>query len=172
MPGVLGVVGSLSTMATRQVQAALDAGVTVVPFNMRAHHPTEQRTSEARQVLTRAIAAGRHAVVWTNPGDEKRSPRSEGQRVLRSLGTLVRAMLSATAASGLVIVGGDTARAVFSALQATGLTLSGQVEAGIPYGRLMDGPFAGLPVVTKAGGFGGDTTLQDCLDCLHRQARQ
>jgi uncharacterized protein YgbK (DUF1537 family) len=46
------------------------------------------------------------------------------------------------------------------------------VEAGIPYGRLLDGPFAGLPTITKAGGFGVDTTLVDCLLFLPRWAAQ
>jgi len=69
-------------------------------------------------------------------------------------------------------VGGNTAQAVFRALQTTGLTLTGQVAAGIPYGRLLDGPFRGLPVVTKAGGFGGDTALQDGLNFLQARVFQ
>jgi hypothetical protein len=37
---------------------------------------------------------------------------------------------------------------------------------------LLDGPFAGLLTATKAGGFGADQTLHDCLEFLSRQAAQ
>jgi hypothetical protein len=36
----------------------------------------------------------------------------------------------------------------------------------------LDGPFAGLPTATKAGGFGTDGALQECLQFLHRWAHQ
>ena len=171
-PGVLGVVGSLSTAATRQVRAMLDMGVTVVPVPLTTCDPVQDATSAAWQSLAQTIASGHQAVLWTHPGTGQPSSRREGQRALRALAGLVRAALSATAVSGLVIVGGDTARAVLHALRATGLTLSGQVEAGIPYGRLLDGPCGGLPVVTKAGGFGADTALRDCLNFLQHRAFQ
>jgi len=45
------------------------------------------------------------------------------------------------------------------ALEASGLRLDGEVEPGVAGGRLLDGPFAGLPLVTKAGGFGDPDTL-------------
>ena len=67
---------------------------------------------------------------------------------------------------GLVATGGDTARAVVRALGASVLHLHGEVEPGVPYGRMGDGP--GLPVVTKAGGFGGPATLEACRRHLHR----
>jgi uncharacterized protein YgbK (DUF1537 family) len=58
------------------------------------------------------------------------------------------------------------------ALRASGLSLSGEIAAGVPYGRLVGGAFAGLPVATKAGGFGTDTALRDCLDFVQRWAAQ
>ncbi len=170
-PGVLGLVGSLSTPASRQVRAASESGVTVVTFTTTTRDPA-QAVSAEWQSLSRMISAGRHAVVWTNPAAGNPSSRREGQRVLRALALLVRGMLSATAVSGLVLVGGDTAQVVLRALRANGLTVTGQVEAGIPYGRLLDGSFAGLPVVTKAGGFGSDTALWDCLNFLQQRTLQ
>ncbi|MBI3329558.1 MAG: four-carbon acid sugar kinase family protein [Nitrospinae bacterium] len=174
-PGVLGVVGSLSSIATRQVQAAVAEGVAVVPFSMSLYrsvqHPTS--TSVAWPSLAQEISGGRYGILWTTPPDGNPTSRKEGQRLLRGLGSLVRAILSATPVSGLVIVGGDTAQAVLRALRASGLTLDGQVAAGIPYGRLLDGPFAGVPVVTKAGGFGEVTTLWHCLTFLrYRVSRE
>jgi D-threonate/D-erythronate kinase len=171
-PGVLSVVGSLSAVATRQVQATLNAGAMVVPFNPAITDSPSRATMDNWSALIEAVAAGRHAVVWTNPGDASSAPRQTGRRALRGLGEIVRAILSTTAVSGLAMVGGDTAHVVLRALRASGLTLAGEIAAGIPYGRLLDGPFAGLPTVTKAGGFGTDTVLQDCLEFLRGWAAQ
>lgn len=59
----------------------------------------------------------------------------------------------------LLLTGGETAAGVCRALGATGLALAGEVEPGLALGTLLDGPFAGLAVVTKAGGFGDPETL-------------
>jgi uncharacterized protein YgbK (DUF1537 family) len=58
---------------------------------------------------------------------------------------------------GLVLSGGDTAVAVARALGAHGLVVEDELEPGVPVGRLL-GPRP-LPVVTKAGGFGGPEAL-------------
>jgi uncharacterized protein YgbK (DUF1537 family) len=171
-PGALGVVGSLSSVATRQVQATLTAGAMAVPFQLSIADSTSAATVDNWPALMEAVAAGRHAVIWTNPGDASLASRQTGARILRALGESVRAILSTTAVSGLAIVGGDTAHAVLRALRASGLTLAGEVAAGTPYGRLLDGPFAGLPTATKAGGFGTDMGLQDCLEFLRGWAAQ
>jgi uncharacterized protein YgbK (DUF1537 family) len=84
----------------------------------------------------------------------------------------VREILATTPVRGLAIVGGDTAQTVFRALHTSGLVLVGEITPGLPYGRLLDGPFAGLPTATKAGGFGTDTALQECLQFLHNWAPQ
>ena len=171
-PGVLGVVGSLSAIATRQVQVASQAGVRVVQIPLSITHAMAGETAGDWQALTQALAAGRSAVLWTHPGDLHTVARPAGQRVLRSLAAIVRELLSATPVSGLVLVGGDTAGAILRALHGSGLMLVGEVAPGLPYGRLLDGPFAGLPVATKAGGFGGDTALVDGLKFLQSRTAQ
>ena len=171
-PGVLGVVGSLNSVATRQVQAASQAGVTVAQFPPPMGHAMFGETVRDWQSVVRTLTSGRSAVFWTNPGDMSAASRRAGQRVLRALANIVRDILSTTSVSGLAIVGGDTAQAVLRALRASGLVLAGEVAPGIPYGRLLDGPFAGLPTITKAGGFGADTALEDCLKFLQSRATQ
>ncbi|MGH7267274.1 MAG: nucleotide-binding domain containing protein, partial [Candidatus Rokuibacteriota bacterium] len=59
----------------------------------------------------------------------------------------------------LLLTGGETAASVCRALGATGLALRGELEPGLAVAALADGPFAGLVVVTKAGGFGDAETL-------------
>jgi D-threonate/D-erythronate kinase len=169
-PGVLAVVGSLSSVATRQVQAASRAGATVVQFS--AAHSTSSGTAHDWQPISQTLGRGRAAVIWTNPGNLHPASGRAGQRILRALAQAVRDILATTPVSGLAIVGGDTAQTVFRALHASGLVLAGEVTPGLPYGRLLDGPFAGLLTATKAGGFGADQTLHDCLEFLPRQAAQ
>ena len=72
----------------------------------------------------------------------------------------------ATRPAGLVLVGGQTARLVCRRLQAQGVRIEGELEPGVPYGRLIGGVWDGLPVVTKAGGFGGPDTLLDAVRAL------
>jgi uncharacterized protein YgbK (DUF1537 family) len=171
-PGALGVVGSLNAIASRQVQVASQAGATVVPFPSPVTYAMASEAAHDWQALTHALAAGRSAVLWTHPGDLRPAPRPAGKRVLRSLAAMVRELLSTTPVSGLLVVGGDTAQAVLRALRASGLVLVGEVAPGVPYGRLLDGPFAGLPVATKAGGFGADTALVDGLKFLQSWTAQ
>src|SRR3972149_3085955 len=57
------------------------------------------------------------------------------------------------------LTGGETAYSVCRALGADGIALAGEVEPGLAIGTLLGGPFAGLAVITKAGGFGDPETL-------------
>jgi uncharacterized protein YgbK (DUF1537 family) len=71
--------------------------------------------------------------------------------------------------AGIVVTGGDGARALVDALGATGITLRDEVEVGVPIGALVGGRAEGLPVVTKAGGFGTDDVLVRAVQAV--QAR-
>jgi uncharacterized protein YgbK (DUF1537 family) len=65
----------------------------------------------------------------------------------------------ATRADGLVLTGGATARAVLELLHITSLTVCGEIEPGVPW-CVASGPSGPVTVVTKAGGFGDERTLQ------------
>jgi uncharacterized protein YgbK (DUF1537 family) len=58
------------------------------------------------------------------------------------------------------LTGGETAYSVCRALGSAAIALAGELEPGVPVGVLLDGPYGGLTVVTKAGGFGDPETLQ------------
>lgn len=73
---------------------------------------------------------------------------------------------------GIALCGGDTAGAVLRTFRATGIKLERELLPGIPCGRVVGGPADGLAVVTKAGGFGGATTLVKVTDFLALQTRQ
>jgi len=59
----------------------------------------------------------------------------------------------------ILLTGGETAIAVLRALAAGGVRLAGQLEPGVALGTLAGGPFDGLVVLTKAGGFGDSDAL-------------
>jgi len=87
--------------------------------------------------------------------------------VAAQLGRVARAAANDGRVKGLVLTGGDIAAAVCSALAASSLWLRGEVQPGIAWGMLLDGALPGLPVVTKAGGFGADDALEVSLRHLH-----
>lgn len=163
-PGALGVVGSLNSVATRQVKVAEQQGGMVIPATSTGAGGTGQPAVGYEQIAATALAAGRHVVIWTYPTDLAAVSGHSGRQLLGAVAAGVRQILSTTAVSGLVIVGGDTAQAVLQTLQASGLSLLSEIAAGIPYGQIVGGRFAGLPTATKAGGFGADTALWDCLE--------
>ncbi len=67
---------------------------------------------------------------------------------------------------GLILTGGDTALAVFKHLGISCVRLVDEILPGIPYGQVMGDEFAGLAVVTKAGAFGDESALVECIDFL------
>lgn len=65
----------------------------------------------------------------------------------------------------LVVTGGETARGLTAALCATGIDVLGEVGAGMPI-AILQFPGGKLPLVLKAGGFGGIEALADCAHAL------
>ncbi|MEX2374910.1 MAG: four-carbon acid sugar kinase family protein [Dehalococcoidia bacterium] len=66
--------------------------------------------------------------------------------------------------SRLLATGGDTAEAILRIAGAEGLDVVGQAATGLPTGRIVGGPLEGVLIITKAGGFGGVSTLSDAVD--------
>ncbi|MFG0229006.1 four-carbon acid sugar kinase family protein [Achromobacter sp. 413638] len=83
----------------------------------------------------------------------------DADMVARRLGGLAAAWIRHRGAAGVVATGGDGAREVLRALDAGGIALADEVMGGVPLGTLTGGQAAGLPIVTKAGGFGTEDVL-------------
>lgn len=60
---------------------------------------------------------------------------------------------------GLILTGGDIAFNVVKKLNAKIIKINNEIEPGIPEIELLKGPFKGLKIITKAGGFGNEMTL-------------
>jgi D-threonate/D-erythronate kinase len=68
--------------------------------------------------------------------------------------------------AGFILSGGDTAQCICKALDVKAIRLVCEVAPGIPWGKILGGLAAGLPVVTKAGGFGRIDALTKAADFL------
>jgi D-threonate/D-erythronate kinase len=66
----------------------------------------------------------------------------------------------------VVLTGGATASQVCKRLGARALDIRGELAPGIPVATFHQGRWHGLPVVTKAGGFGSPDTLLDVARAL------
>jgi uncharacterized protein YgbK (DUF1537 family) len=100
-------------------------------------------------------------VVCTSPS----SDRDAGEAA-QALAEVTEGWAADFLPGALVLTGGATARAVCERLGAHGVRLEGELEPGIPYGQLQGGPWHGVQVVTKAGGFGTPETLLDVVRAL------
>jgi len=70
--------------------------------------------------------------------------------------------------AGVMIIGGDTAIKVMKGIKAYGIAIEGEISPGIPYGVLLDGKLNGIPVITKAGGFGQEDIIIRAIGKLKR----
>ena len=76
-----------------------------------------------------------------------------------ALGKVTARLLRKIRLGGLVLTGGDLAMGVCRQLAASALRIEEEVLPGITCSTLMNGPFRGLRLVTKAGGFGEKDAL-------------
>jgi uncharacterized protein YgbK (DUF1537 family) len=83
-----------------------------------------------------------------------------------ALGKVAARLLRQIRLGGLVLTGGDLAMGVCRQLAASALRIEEEVLPGIPCSTLIDGPFKGLRLVTKAGGFGEKEALWRIIQYL------
>jgi len=170
----LAVVGSVNETTLEQLGRVPDAwvyrldphslldgtadGAVAVAARLDRDVPTVLTAATNRSTVDDTLAAGR---------DRGLSDAEIGDRIATGLAGVAGDACRLSRPSGLVLTGGDVAVAVLCALEATTVSLAGAtVDAGIPVGQLVDGIVADVPLITKAGGFGTETTIVNCLDAL------
>lgn len=173
----LGIVGSVSETTLTQLAALPPEWVIALDPAGSLDDPESTGTTAGRRAATR-LAVGEHAVITAAPDRTtvERTIRIGHNAGLSDEGIrerVGRALASAASEAfegdpvGLFVTGGDVAMAVFSALDVSSIALSGEeVEAGIPLSYLDGGVADDTPVITKAGGFGREETVINCLDAL------
>ncbi|MBU7600830.1 hypothetical protein JGS22_025215 [Streptomyces sp. P38-E01] len=121
---------------------------------------------ELPEDIARPLPADGGAVVLLSP--EERTDSLPGSRLATALARRAAHALTLPdhGFDAVVLVGGDGAAAFLAAVGARGVAVHGLVAEGVPHGHIAGGPLHGLPVVTKAGGFGDRTTLSLLLRAL------
>lgn len=123
------------------------------------------------------LAAKRSAILSLSPSraasSRRRAPAPSAAATLSEfLGEAAQAAAQGAGLGGLILCGGDIAVATCRALGAGGMELYGEIEPGLPCGRLVGGPWDGLPAATKAGGFGRPDAFVRALRYLNRGRRR
>ncbi|MDN5344802.1 MAG: D-threonate/D-erythronate kinase [Clostridia bacterium] len=158
---VLLVAGSRNPVTAAQVQRLAEtSGCRPVEVDTGAII-AEQAESEAARVLGAATAlAAKNDVLIIAVDSLFRQPPGNngnggaGEAIAATLGTITSNLLATAKIKGLVVTGGDTAVHICRTLGARGINLAAELLPGIPLGYLEGGQAEGLPIVTKAGGFG------------------
>jgi uncharacterized protein YgbK (DUF1537 family) len=165
------VVGSMSPKSALQARTLLqEKDVAPVLVNIRAllhDAPSEER--RLSDAVSGLLRGGQSVLLASSLDDEQieegRSANAS-EIVCRSLAAVVSAVLDTALVSGMFITGGEVAIWIVRALGAGGTDLEKELEPGIPLVRLRGGKHHGLPVVTKAGAFGGERTMAECFSVL------
>jgi len=146
---VLIVAGSQHPATKAQAQRLTECGMAVL-----------QQHGEDDARLAQWLTGGHNTLIeLTFPGEQAALTGDRAYREAR-FGELAGTVKRCVAwAGGLVISGGDTARVVLEALGAQALVIRGALEPGVPVCIIEGGAADGLPLITKAGGFGGPDTL-------------
>lgn len=181
------VVGSVSGRSRRQLQLVLEQPLTrgiMVEAHLTVGH-AEARTGELQRAALEAIhslQAGCDTVIYSS-GDAEAiklaqetgaqyglAPHEVSDAVSKALGEAAVQVMDQSELAGVVMTGGDTAKQVCSLLGSTEFQLIGEVETGVPIGR-MTGKQA-LSAVTKAGGFGTDRALLNAMAALKGEMKE
>ncbi len=176
---LMAVVGSMSEMAQRQV-AALQVHSRVRVIEIDVEQTFSGSPKEEASRIAGALREGQHCVVTTRPNHAARhgiearcrerglSRAAYGEHICAPACRRHGAGGGAVFPGALYLSGGDVAIAVAHALGATGFQIRGRVAECVPYGHFLGGRWS-RPVMTKAGGFGTDTTLLHVVNFIEEK---
>jgi uncharacterized protein YgbK (DUF1537 family) len=157
MPRVNGPLLVVSASASAQTRAQIEYAAAGGAVVLR---PATQGGARIGEAVARALAAGRSVIAdcGSDPGRrDAAAPLSWAEEAFHA---------GVGHASGLVLVGGQTAYAICRAAGARAIDIRGAVEPLVPRGVLVGGSCDGLPVVTKAGGLGTVEAISRALTAL------
>ncbi|MDL4617174.1 D-threonate kinase [Citrobacter amalonaticus] len=175
---VLVVAGSMSEATRRQVNKALcqdRAKVVDIDVSRLASADFEQEIASVVEQACALLSRQHHTILRTSRCADDRqmidrlcasvgmSRQALGERLSQRLGIITLRIIEQARIGGLFLTGGDIATAVASALGAEGYRIQSEVAPCIPCGTFVNSEIDDLPVITKAGGFGSDSTLCDAL---------
>ncbi|MGE8078820.1 four-carbon acid sugar kinase family protein [Peribacillus loiseleuriae] len=178
---VLVVAGSVNSITHRQIQDLKEKNnVEEIVISPEEFFYEDRRKFEIERIVKagQALLEKGDLVVTTNRERETINRVKDLQRKLglsnfdvgntiaQSMGVIAGQLIESKNICGAVLTGGDIAGATCQVLNGEGIRVIGEVEAGIPYGKLFGGSFDGMPLVTKAGAFGTEQALAKALQTI------
>ncbi len=171
---VLVVVGSLHTASRRQA-AIVTEHLNTPPVIVRHESNVKPNLERAVSEICRLYAEGQRVVVLTTPDAPHPSEQQDFAWMPGSVAWRVClwGLQAGWRVDALAVCGGNTAIELAQAFGGTGLRLAGEWQPGVAVGRLIVPAevvsglcFDGLPLLTKAGGFGDEETLARCVGLM------
>jgi uncharacterized protein YgbK (DUF1537 family) len=150
------VAGSRHPRTVRQVEVAQGWGAAIVQPSPGILGGDAEAVERTFMRTSRHLDDDEHVILSTARLSD--SPLG-GQAVADALAQVARRLITESQVGASILTGGDIAAAVCAELKASAIWLRGETQPGIAWGVLLGGLSPGLPVVTKAGGFGTDTAL-------------
>ncbi len=175
-----GVAGSVNPRTLTQLGALPENRVVRLDAQTAVSDPDDAARSAAAECLERIPTEPAVVLTAARDGDtvaatleaarrENVSGRDARERVAAALGIAAASVWERREPDGLFLTGGSIAKSILDRLDADGVALGGEeIDVGVPVGEVRGGKADGTPVVTKAGAFGGDSTIVDALDRLRR----
>ncbi|MDI3530604.1 MAG: D-threonate/D-erythronate kinase [Candidatus Atribacteria bacterium] len=191
--GVLMVSGSAHPRTLLQIEklTLLDQSTRVFRIKLGYFLVPEKAQSEIHKVVEEAcllLSRGYNVVLTLEDANIGKTNERRGRRFLiddkisdqaskhnfawmlvRSLAEVSKQILEKTFVKVLVLMGGDTTLAVCRALECECIDLVSEISPGVVLGRIVDGPYKGMKIITKAGGFGDDDLLFKILRSLTKE---
>ncbi len=168
---VLVIVGSLHGASRRQA-ADLSTRLGILPTLLDADEPQKQNIERVVAALATQYRDGRRVGLLITPEGVLTSASSEWSWLAGSVARRLceRGLRERWPLDGLIVTGGKTAIDVCQALNGIGLRIQGETQPGVVTAVLHGEAdpitgfsFDGLPIITKAGGFGHENTLVQCV---------
>ncbi|NLA91585.1 MAG: four-carbon acid sugar kinase family protein [Synergistaceae bacterium] len=168
---VLLVAGSLSAVSARQARYVMEGGHVrpLLPDISALLGDPEREEAALAEKAAELLGRGENVLISSAVDEEQiAAGRRAGKPELigESLARIVARILKRTDIAGLFATGGEIAIKIVQALGGGGVSLLEEVEPGIPLVRLMGGRAEGLPIITKAGGFGSEDAMKRCIEVL------
>jgi uncharacterized protein YgbK (DUF1537 family) len=173
------VAGTMHRMGRRQLGRLVDVGAALVALDLERTLDDPRGAGDAvvGEVVRHLWTAGCVVVSLVDPrggvpdlqsamDSRQLTPALVTERLVEGLARAAAGAMDAVAPAALVLTGGDTARAVCAAIGAQALEISREAAPGVPISLFQGGRWDGLPVVTKAGGFGDPDTLVRVIQVL------
>lgn len=176
---LLAVVGSMSEIAQQQV-ACLEAHPRVTRVEIDVAMAFGGDAFLDAQRIIAVLSENNHCVVTTRPDSEARKSiealcqrhgvdrTALGERICAYLAQVSELAIAQSQPGALYLSGGDVAIAVAQALGASGFHITGRVAQCVPYGNFLGSSWQ-WPVMTKAGGFGTETTLLEVVNYIEEK---